>query len=194
MHVSIGPRWSSEATSPSLDVDAAVAAAASVDVVRRRSGGGAVLVDPAAVVWVDLVLPADDPLWNPDVGMAAWWVGEAWAAALDRVRAGRARVWRGPMRRSPWSGRVCFAGLGPGEVVVGSSKVVGISQRRTRRAALFQTAALLRWEPDSLLTLLSLGDDERSQGIVDLTDVAFGIGAGLGGEVVAALLAVLSQT
>ena len=114
---------------------------------------------PSAVLWIDLIIPAGDPLWDTDVRRAAWWVGEAWAAAVDRVGAGPAQVWRGGMRPRAWSGRVCFAGLGPGEVSVGARKVVGISQRRTRQAALFQTAALLQWEPAALLALLAVDDD-----------------------------------
>jgi len=179
---------------PDSDVDVATAAATNVEVVRRRSGGAAVLVDSAAVVWVDLIVPAGDPLWSADVGTATWWVGDVWAAALERMRVGPALVWRGPMRRSAWSGRVCFAGLGPGEVVVGSSKVVGISQRRTRRAALFQTAVLLRWEAGALLAVLRLDDESRARGVIELADVAVGIGPDRSDEVVDSLLAVLSQT
>ena len=53
-----------------------------VEVVRRRSGGGAVLLEPGAVLWVDVILPAGDPLWVDDVGAPSYWLGEAWAAAL----------------------------------------------------------------------------------------------------------------
>src|SRR5947207_41753 len=41
-----------------------------VDVVRRRSGGGAVLLVPGDVVWADVTIPAGDPLWETDVGRA----------------------------------------------------------------------------------------------------------------------------
>jgi lipoate-protein ligase A len=176
---------------PESDVDTVAAEAAGVDVVRRRSGGAAVLVDPAAVVWVDLIVPAGDPLWEADVGMAGWWVGDAWAAALDGVGAGPAQVWRGPMQSSAWSARVCFAGVGPGEVLIGARKLVGISQRRTRGAALFQTAALLTWDPAALLALLHLDAGERAQGLADLERVAVGVGTQRGEALVAALLAAL---
>ena len=63
-------------------VDRAACAAAGVEVVRRRSGGGAVLLEPGGVVWVDVELPRGDPLWDDDVGRAAWWLGERWAVAL----------------------------------------------------------------------------------------------------------------
>ena len=51
----------------------------------------------------------------------------------------------------------CFAAVGPGEVVVGDAKVVGISQRRTRELARFQTVAYLDWEAAELLDLLAPG-------------------------------------
>ncbi len=152
------------------------AATAGIEVVRRRSGGGAVLLDPGAVVWVDAIIPAGDPLWDADVQRATWWIGEAWAAAIDKVGAGPARSWRGGMRATAWSGRVCFAGLGPGEVCRGPQKMVGVSQRRTRGAALFQTAALLSWDPARLLGLLRLDDGERAQGAIELAPLAVGIG------------------
>jgi lipoate-protein ligase A len=160
------------------DIDEEAAARAGIDVVRRRSGGGAVLVDTATTVWVDLIIPTGDPLWQADVGRAAWWVGATWAAALAAVVGVGADVWQAGMRRSSWSGRVCFAGVGPGEVCMEGKKVVGVSQRRTREGVLFQTATLLRWDPGALLDLLRLEDAERAQGQTELASVAVGVGAG----------------
>ena len=133
--------WILEATRPALvlgstqpdsDADVATCASAGVDVARRRSGGGAVLVGPGECVWVDVLVPRGDPLWHDDVGRATWWLGDAWVAALSAVGVEGCRVHRRGMVPSPWSKVVCFAGLGPGEVVdPAGSKVVGISQRRT---------------------------------------------------------------
>jgi lipoate-protein ligase A len=149
-------------------VDAAAASEAGVEVVRRHSGGGAVLVEPAGTVWLDVVLPAGDPLWEEDVGRAFHWLGRAWAAAL--VDAGLpAAVHLGPLVRSEWSRLVCFAGLGPGEVTVDGRKVVGIAQRRTRSAARFQCAAVSRWEPGEIAGLLALDPHERRRLTADLT-------------------------
>jgi lipoate-protein ligase A len=136
-------------------VDAAACARAGVEVVRRRSGGGAVLLIPGEVVWVDVVLPATDPRWSDDVGRATWWLGEAWAAALAGLGHPDAQVHRGAMVTSAWSQLVCFAGLGPGEVTVAGRKVVGISQRRARGVARFQCAVHRRWDPAALIGLLS---------------------------------------
>ena len=117
-------------------VDRTAAAAAGVEVARRRSGGGAVLLVPGAQVWVDVVVPAGDPLWDDDVCRASWWLGEAWARALGGGEVHRA----GGSDRD--AGRVaCFASVGPGEVVQDGAKVLGISQRRTRSGARFQCVA-----------------------------------------------------
>ena len=149
-----------------------------VEVVRRRSGGSAVLVEPGAAVWVDVTIPAGDPWWDHDVGRAFHWLGAAWVEALvaGGVRAG---WYDGAMQRSPWSAWVCFAGLGPGEVTIEGRKAVGLSQRRTREGALFQCCAAVRWEPERLLALLALDDADRARGAVDLAGVATGIGPGI---------------
>jgi lipoate-protein ligase A len=138
-----------------------------VEVVRRRSGGGAVLVAPESVVWVDVFVPAGHELWEEDVGRAFWWLGDAWAGALAALGvegvAGGVNVHRGPLVTTAWSSLVCFAGLGPGEVTVDGRKVVGMAQRRTREGALFQCALALTWEPERLAQLLALGADAVAQ-------------------------------
>jgi lipoate---protein ligase len=135
---------------------------AGIEVVRRRSGGGAVLVGPGEVVWVDVLLPAGDPLWEDDVGRAFHWLGRAWVEALTTV--GVDGAWHdGPLVIKPWCRQVCFAGLGPGEVTVAGRKVVGLAQRRTRAGALFQCAALLRWDPATMAELLSLPDGATTE-------------------------------
>ncbi len=149
-------------------VDDDAVTAAGVAVVRRRSGGGAVLVEPGGVVWVDVVVPTDDPLWDHDVGRAFTWVGRTWATALGAVGVPGAEVHQGGLVSTPWSGLVCFGGLGPGEVTVGGATVVGLAQRRTRAGAWFQGAALLRWAPGDLLDLVRLDPPTRAEAQADL--------------------------
>jgi hypothetical protein len=142
-------------------------------------------------LWVDVTIPAGDPRWDHDVGRAFHWLGAAWAEVLETVvAAGRPVRWHdGAMQRTPWSASVCFAGLGPGEVTVDGRKVVGLSQRRTRDAALFQCCVARRWEPERLLDLLALDDADRARGAAELAPVAAGIGpeADLVAGIVAAL-------
>jgi lipoate-protein ligase A len=150
--------------------------AAGTPAVRRRSGGGAVLVEPGGLVWVDVAVPAGDPLWEADVGRAFAWLGRAWVGALADAGVAGAVAHDGPLVGTPWSQLVCFAGLGPGEVTLGGAKVVGMCQRRTRAGALFQCAALLDWQPRRLLERLALSDEEREQGAMDLAGAARGGG------------------
>jgi lipoate-protein ligase A len=139
-------------------VDAAAVAARGLAVARRRSGGGAVLVDPASCCWLDLVVPRGDALWDDDVVRSFGWVGETWAAALGSLGVA-ATVAPAPRPPDDAGRLVCFAGLGAGEVLVGGRKVVGLSQRRTRGHARFQcmayTGDLL---PGAVLDLLAVPD------------------------------------
>jgi lipoate---protein ligase len=134
-------------------VDHRAAAARGIEVARRRSGGGLVLVHPEHSRWVDVIVPRQHPHWVDDVGHAFDWLGRAWADAirsgLAPADAGTVARHRGPMLTTPWSALLCFAGLGPGEVTVAGSKVVGMSQRRTRGWSRFQ--CLVVGEPDLAL-------------------------------------------
>lgn len=166
-----------------------VVATAGVEVTRRRTGGGAVLVEPGRLVWADLVVPAGDGLWVADVGRASWWLGRAWAAALADVGVGGGLVHRGGLVRSAWSSLVCFAGLGPGEVTVGGRKVVGLAQRRTREGALFQCAVPLAWDPRPLLAVLDLSPGDREVAAADLADAVLPVAGVAAADIEAALLA-----
>ncbi|MFZ4719637.1 MAG: lipoyl protein ligase domain-containing protein [Ilumatobacteraceae bacterium] len=143
------------------DVDGRVASALGVDVVGRRSGGGAVLLVPGEFVWMDVVIPAGDPRWSDDVGAAMLWLGDWWAGAL--ASSGTVgTVHRDGLRSSAWSRQVCWAGAGTGEVLASSGgKLVGISQRRTRHTARFQTMCHLRWRPELVAALVASGGAGR---------------------------------
>lgn len=146
----------------------------STAVVRRRSGGGAVLVSSADTVWFDVVIGRDDPLWVDDVGRAFEWVGAACRHGLARL-GHDAEMHTGASVISPWSRAICFAGVGPGELTLQGAKVVGISQRRTRSSARFQTAILRRWRPSSYLDLFRLDQAERVASELELESVAVGL-------------------
>ncbi|MEX0847791.1 MAG: hypothetical protein WD023_08425 [Ilumatobacteraceae bacterium] len=136
-------------------VDAAGVARLGADVVRRRSGGGAVLIVPGEMLWLDVVVPRGDPLWDDDIGRAMWWLGQVWADALASCGVGGAQVHRGAVVHTPWSRLVCWDSLGAGEVVVAGRKAVGISQRRTREWTRLQSSVHLAWRPELLCELLA---------------------------------------
>lgn len=161
-------------TQPRSDADLGALEAAGVALVRRRSGGGAVLLEPTGSTWVDVVIPHGDRLWSDDVGVAFHWLGRAWVDALADLGVG-AEVHEGALRTSRWSRLVCFAGLGPGEVTVGGAKVAGIAQRRTRAGARFQCAVLHRWHPEETMALLALDPAERRSAAAELGGAACGV-------------------
>lgn len=144
-----------------VDIDDNFCAGRNVDVARRRSGGGAVLVDPVDSVWLDVVIPRDDALWVDDVGRAMHFVGRAWRDALATLNMSDLVVNEGPHIANVWSKTLCVAGRGTGEVFAATgAKVVGISQRRTRAMARFQCVVYFAWNVEYHLGALpKLRDD-----------------------------------
>lgn len=128
-----------------------VGASERIQVVTRRSGGGAVRLAPGEQLWVDVVVPVGDPLHSDDIRVAAHRMGDAWSAALGSHTS----TWRSGVTDPSASAIACFAGVGPGEVTLHGRKLVGISQRRTRHWSRFQCVAYHRWVPEE--TLRSLG-------------------------------------
>lgn len=169
---------------PDDDADAVAVRAAGAELVRRRSGGGAILLVPGGNTWVDVTIGRDDPLWDDDVAVAFHWLGRAWAAAARRLGVD-AHAYTGRPLANRWSKRVCFAAVGAGEVVVGARKLVGISQRRTRAGARFQCVVHRSWDPGPILALLDLAGDERRLAAAELADVATGLDVPTGDVVTA---------
>lgn len=151
-----------------------VAARQRIEVRRRRSGGGAVLLEPQDPVWVDIWVPAGDELWARDVTNSAVWLGATWVAALRAIGIDGAEVWAKPLR-APRLGldvrSICFGSLAPGEVTVAGRKIVGISQWRCRQGSLFHCALYSRWDPRTIVSLITNGSSERS-GAQRLEDLA----------------------
>lgn len=142
-------------------VDHERAARSGVAVVRRRGGGGAVHLAPGAQIWADMWVPATDPLWAPEPRRTAVHVGRWWAAALRRGGV-EAEVHDAPSVGTRWSDLVCFAGVGPGEVLRGRHKVVGLAQWRSREGALVFGCAYVRFDPGSLVDCLAVDHSSRT--------------------------------
>jgi len=142
----------------SAEFDADRCARAGLELVKRRSGGGAVVVLPGAQVWLDLFVPVSDQLFDTDVVRASSFVGALWRDALvaaTGTSAGLA-VHASGLVETAWSRRICFSGIGPGELTRGGQKVTGLAQRRDRTGAWFFTMALVRPEQHRLASLLAV--------------------------------------
>ena len=123
---------------------------------RRRSGGGAVFVHPSDSVWIDITISRDDPLWKDDVAQSMLWLGELFVEALSPWV--HAEVYRDTFSTGIDGRVVCFASSSPGEVFVGSNKLVGISQRRGREGARFQCVLYRHWRPGEWSQILASSD------------------------------------
>ena len=142
-----------------------------LEVVQRRTGGGAVLAGPGEHLWVDVWLPADDPLRADDVTRSFTWLGRACQQMLDSLGV-ETGMHEGGAAFGRFGRLVCFAGMGAGELEWAGRKVVGLAQRRNRFGSRFQVAVLLRWDPDELLGLLALPPGDAADARRTLPNVA----------------------
>ena len=131
-------------TQTAADLDMAAVQERGLEVAHRRSGGGAVFVDPEDSVWIDAWIPRNDALWVDDVSASMLWLGRAWVAALGDAVA--AEMITDPYDAGAWGRTVCFLSSAPGEVRGPQGKLVGISQRRDRHGARLQCVLYRRWD------------------------------------------------
>ena len=117
-------------------------------------------VDPDALTWLEFVIPMGDGLWSDDLGRSFDWLGSVMAGAFERLGF-PATVVEGRARPGPWGRTICFAGLGPGKLVRGDRKVVGMSQRRTRRWSRFGVAVLHHFAADDYAAAFAVPEGDR---------------------------------
>jgi lipoate---protein ligase len=127
--------------------------AAGVEVLERRAGGGALLLDGHVLCGAICLPIASVPR---DVTESYRWLGDHLASRLSafhipgirRVEVDEARADVSALRgRDDNLGRLlvntCYGALSPYEVAIGRQKVVGLAQVRRREAALFVLGILL---------------------------------------------------
>lgn len=135
-----------------------VRAEVQLEVVRRRGGGGAVLLEPATAIWIDLWLPSHLQR-GDDVRSLLDHAGELFSTALDALGIGGLKRYDaddGVAREV-----ACFAGLGHGELVDDRRrKLLGLTAWRCREGALVQSVAY-RHRSAELAGLLDLEPSEE---------------------------------
>ncbi len=166
-----------------------LAGSASLPIVLRSAGGGAVLAGPW-MIGISAVLPPSHPLVGGGAVDSYRWLGEALACVLYRlgatdaialapaaVPAARARL---AAQGLEWA---CFGGLSPWEVVAaGGRKLAGLAQVRRRQGVLLVGGVLLAPPPWELLCAAlgqpPAGARELERVTVDLGGLVAGPAAG----------------
>ena len=145
-----------------------------IDVVKRASGGGAVIAGP----WMcshTVLLPPDHALVRMSLPRSYEVIGAAWQRALGRLGIPTTiapRVAAGPAAADEAMRWVCFASLSYGELVgPANRKIVGLAQVRRRNGAAI-CAGLLLDQPDwprLLRVWLGRHDEALAQSLRDCT-------------------------
>lgn len=115
--------------------------------VRQRFSGGGVVLGGPWMLRAAIRLPRDHPLLRRGPAAAARWFGELHLRWLHQRGLSWATLYEGPLQ-DHWA---CFAGRGPGEVLVDGRKLVGIAQAWKRHGALLSSGTLLQAPPWPLL-------------------------------------------
>jgi len=162
-----------------------------IDLLRRGSGGGAVLTGPH-LLSLSLILPPAHPLAVSGVSAAYRWLGRIHQAALQHLgircesvssdvpkNAMRSPAGKGVRARLAWA---CFGSVSVGEVLTQerNQKLVGLAQRR-RRTGVLLTSGTNVTEPDWDLLCRVFG--ESSDRASDLREASSSCTRELGSKV-----------
>jgi lipoate-protein ligase A len=141
---------------------------AGVDVLSRKAGGGALLLERDGMVCGAICLPISAVA--SDVTESYRWLGDLlvqrlrdFGIAATRVEVDEAREDAAALHatNSPLL-NTCYGALSPHEVVVDDRKLVGMAQIRRRDAALFQFGILLR-DQSPLADYLVVNDEQARE-------------------------------
>lgn len=131
-------------------IDTEAAAALGIGLVRRPTGGSAILHEgPDLELTYSVVAAADDFDGAADLLETYRWIGSALAAGINRIGAPVEMV---PVQPSDPAAMptFCFARTGSYELEIGGLKVVGSAQRRQGAGFLQHGAVMLGAAPDRL--------------------------------------------
>jgi lipoyl(octanoyl) transferase len=148
------------------DVDRHACRSAGLPIVRRASGGTAVLHE--AALGFSLAIPASSSLAVPDIVESYRLLGEPVHAALvglgiDGSLVAPEEAHRGG-RPTGLGAAACFGSLAPYEVVYRGRKIVGTSQVRRRGAILHHVMLPLRFDAARFAGFLAVGTEvERGE-------------------------------
>lgn len=147
------------------EVDLEACARQGVDVVRRLTGGRAVLHD--AELTYSLVVRADDPLVPPTITASYRYFSGGIVAGLAALGIDAAmsmpKSAYGQTGKQEHSSSACFDAPSHYEILCAGRKLVGSAQVRKNGAILQHGSLLLRFQPEKLTRLLKVQSEEKRQ-------------------------------
>lgn len=139
---------------PRLAVNLAEIGRRGYRLVRRPTGGAALLHREGGEITYSVVLSSSHPLYALDVASSAARIAEGLAEALRRLGLD-ARV--GGFRGPGGPGHLCYLREGSSDVVVSGRKVSGSAQRRAWGSLLQHGTLLLEFDPEEWLSVINAG-------------------------------------
>jgi lipoate-protein ligase A len=149
-----------------------------VPVIRRNTGGGAVLTGKG--LWaVDIALPASHPMLSGDILRDYQPISRLWEETLTRVGLDvrcisieESRTAVANYSLDPDIGLVCFGHPAPYEILSGNRKLVGLSQVRKAGGVVFSSAIHTYLSPSSIATVLPLSSARKRRLAAHLRQVS----------------------
>lgn len=160
---------------PISEIDVSACQRAGISIVRRASGGTAVLHE--STVAYSLVVPPGHPLAVSDIVESYRILAPPAQLALKRIGISAELVRLDEAHRGRPHGfgsAACFAALSPYELIVGSRKLVGNSQLRRRGAILHHAVVMLDFNPGRFAGFLKTSSLDEVRKLSALLDVRIG--------------------
>lgn len=137
--------------------------------VRRPTGGAALLHPQNDEITYSVVLSNKHPLYNLDVATSAARIAEGIAVAIGKL--GLEAGVRG--LGEPWSRSFCYVNPGSSDVMIGGRKISGSAQRRDWGSLLQHGTLLLRYDHNLFSRVLRIEEDVSGKivGLRELLDL-----------------------
>lgn len=127
--------------------------------VRRPTGGAALLHPEAHEITYSIVISRDNPIYSLDVASSSARIAEGIAMAVRRLGAEASVRGSG----EPWSASFCYINPGSSDVMIMGKKISGSAQRRDWGSLLQHGTLLLRYDHDLFTRVIRVEETQAME-------------------------------